>query len=243
MLQEVSENTYDLIESLVAALNPASLVDRSVASAALVRAAQYFGELSAATGNLWDVRDALGNLIMGKFTYSTAAGLLPGNTLEQHGVLEYHARTVLGVLDDQYVVDRLDQVLSGRPINLMGYISGGTSENGQIALQLDPSLLYQPGPESDRIYEAVSRCAYGLVRSGVSRHKPVAFHAEINNRYGFSRVRKEEYDLLKSCGVPEAELPLYRSHIYLTMPQVLPLNEDLQATDLFLHNLGYWAKL
>jgi hypothetical protein len=243
MLQEISETTYDLIEKLVVGLNPAASIDQEVARAALVRTAHFFGELVSTTGNLWDVRDSADNLVLGKFTYSTAAGLLPGTTLEQHGALEYHARTVLGVLDDQYVVDRLDQVLNGRPISLMGYISGGTSARGQVALQIDPALLYQSVPESDRLYEAVSRCAYSLVRSGLCRSKPVAFHAEINNRYGFSQTRKEEYDLLKSVGVAEEELPLYRAHIYLTMPQVLPLNEDLRAEELFQHTLGYWARL
>lgn len=242
-MQKVSDTTNDLIDKLTAGINPVSSVERVVAKAALVRAAQFFGDLHSPTGNLWDARDTSGNLVLGKFTYSTAAGLLPGTTLEQHGALEHHARTILGVLDDQYVVDRLDQVLSGRPINLMGYISGGTSERGQVAIQLDPALLYQASSESDRIYEAVTRCAYGLIQAGVAPHKPIAFHAEINNRYGFSQSRKEEYDLLKSVGVAEAELPLYRAHIYLTMPQVLPLNEDLRAEELFSHDLNYWARL
>ncbi len=242
MFEEVTETTQDLIAELVASLNITGAVEPRVTQAALVRAAQYFGELHSPTGNIWDVRDTANNLVLGKFTYSTAAGLLPGTTLEQHGVLEYHARAILGVLDDQYVVDQLEQVLSGRPINLMGYISGGTSQGGQVALQLDPELMYQATSESDRIYDAVSRCAYGLVRSGLSPRKPVAFHAEINNRYGFSQSRKAEHDLLKAVGLPEAELPPYRAYIYLTMPQVLPLNEDLQATELFRQDLGYWAK-
>lgn len=239
----LSTTNADLIAKLVNSIGPTSLITPAIAEAALVRAAQFHGELTSPTGNLWDSRDTLGNLVMGKFTYSTAAGLLPGTTLEQHGALEHHARTILGVLDDQYVVDRLDQVLVGRPISLMGYISGGTSERGQVAFQLDPALLYQPAPESDRIYEALSRAAYVLIHSGVNPRKPTAFHAEINNRKGFSQTRKEEHDLLKSVGVPEAELPLYRAYIYLTMPQVLPLNEDLRAEDLLLHDLGYWARL
>ncbi len=216
-----------------------------MATAALDRAARFWGDLHSPTGNLWDVRDSLDNLVLGKFTYTTAAGLLPGTTLEQHGTLEHHARNILGVLDDQYVVDRLDQVLRGRPISLMGYVSGGSGPRGQIALQLNSDLMYHAAPESDRLYQAVSSCAYMLARSGISLEKPLVFHAEINNRYGFSQARKEEYDLLKSVGVPEAELPLYRAHIYLTMPQVLPLNQDLVAEDqaLFRHNLGYWAKL
>ncbi|MDB5082415.1 MAG: hypothetical protein JWP00_4339 [Chloroflexi bacterium] len=240
---EVSQTNIDFIQAMAANIPPASTITPKVAVMALLRAADYFGELAAPTGNLWDTRDASGNLVLGKFTYSTAAGLLPGTTLEQHGALEFHARDILGVLDDQYVVDRLDQVLVGRPISLMGYISGGTGERGQVSIQLNPELLYMPTAESDRIYDALTRCAYCLVKSGISPRKAVAFHAEINNRYGFSQARKEEYDLLKSVGVPEAELPLYKAPVYLTMPHVLPINEDLRTEDLIKNNLGYWAKL
>lgn len=240
---EVSQTNIDFIQSMSAAIPDASAITPKVAVMALLRAADFFGELNSPTGNLWDTRDSSGNLVMGKFTYSTAAGLLPGTTLEQHGALEFHARDILGVLDDQYVVDRLDQVLVGRPISLMGYISGGTGDRGQVALQLNPDLLYMPAPESDRIYEAVSRSAYCLIKSGLSPRKAVAFHAEINNRYGFSQARKEEYDLLKSVGVAEAELPLYKAQVYLTMPHILPINEDLRTAELIKNNLGYWAKL
>lgn len=243
MAGEVSQANIDYIHSVVGKVPASSLITPKVAAMALLRAADFFGELHSPTGNLWDSRDAHDNLVLGKFTYSTAAGLLPGTTLEQHGALEFHARDILGVLDDQYVVDRLDQVRAGRPISLMGYISGGTSEKGQVSMQLDPELLYMPTAESDRLYEALNRTAYSLVKSGLNPRKPVAFHAEINNRVGFSQVRKEEYDLLKSVGVPEAELPLYKAHVYLTMPHVLPINEDLRTDDLIKNNLGYWAKL
>ncbi len=243
MLSELSGTTQDLIGRLTAQLKPAGLISPAIARAALVRAAEYSGELHSTTDQFWDTRDSLENLVLGKFTYSTAAGLLPGTTLEQHGALEYHARAILGVLDDQYVVDRLDQVLNGRPLNLMGYISGGTSERGQVAFQLDPELLYQAVPQSDRIYDAVRRCAYALVQSGLSPRKPVAFHAEINNRVGFSACCKQEHDLLKAVGVDAAALPLYKAQVYLTMPQVLPLNEDLQTAELFRYDLGYWAGL
>ena len=243
MAGEVSQANIDLIQNVVGTIPAASAITPEVAAMALLRAADFFGELHSPTGNLWDTRDSHGNLVLGKFTYSTAAGLLPGTTLEQHGALEFHARDILGVLDDQYVVDRLDQVLAGRPINLMGYISGGTGERGQVSMQLNPELLYMPGQESDRLYDALSRNAYCLVKSGISPRKPVAFHAEINNRYGFSQARKEEYDLLKSVGVPESELPLYKAQVYLTMPHVLPINEDLRTEDLVKNNLGYWAKL
>ncbi|NWJ95949.1 MAG: hypothetical protein HXX20_09215 [Chloroflexi bacterium] len=243
MQQELSESTHDLIREIIAGLTPASTIHPEIAMAALIRAAQFFGELhKSSSGRLWDVLDFKGNFVLGKFTFSTAAGILPGTTLEQHGVLEHHARTILGVLDDQYVVDQLEQVLRGRPISLMGYVSGGTSTHGQIGLQLDPSLMYLPQPESDRLYEAVSRCASLLVRSGFDPHKPVAFHAEINNKYGFSRTRKEEYDLLKSVGVPEAELPQYRAQVYLTMPHLLPCNEDLLCQELVKYNLAHWAR-
>src|ERR1700709_1521610 len=119
MAGEVSQANIDLIQGIVGSNSSASAINPEVAAMALLRAADYFGELHSPTGNLWDTRDAHGNLVMGKFTYSTAAGLLPGTTLEQHGALEFHARDILGVLDDQYVVDRLDQVLIGRPISLM----------------------------------------------------------------------------------------------------------------------------
>ncbi|HEX2912659.1 MAG TPA: hypothetical protein VH186_17775 [Chloroflexia bacterium] len=243
MLGEISDTTQETIFNLVNGINPQSLIVPEVARAALIRAAQFFGELQSPTSNLWDTRDSAGNLVLGKFTYSTAAGLLPGTTLEQHGALEFHARDILGVLDDQYVVDNLNQVVSGRPISLMGYISGGTGEQGQVSLQINPDMLYEASPESDRLYDAVTRMAYALVRSGLHRRKPLAMHAEINNRWGFSKTRKEEFDLLKSVGVPEAELPLYRAHVYLTMPQVLPLNEDLRTEEYFKHDLGYWARL
>lgn len=243
MAGEVSQANIEMIQSVVGNIASASAINPEIAATALIRAADFFGELHSPTGNLWDTRDTHGNLVLGKFTYSTAAGLLPGTTLEQHGALEFHARDILGVLDDQYVVDRLDQVLTGRPISLMGYISGGTSEKGQVSVQLNPELLYMPASESDRLYEALSRSAYCLVKSGLNPRKPVAFHAEINNRYGFSQTRKEEYDLLKSVGVPESELPLYKAQVYLTMPHVLPINEDLRTDDLIKNTLGYWAKL
>jgi hypothetical protein len=238
---EISVTTQTLIEK-IAVKSYSNPRMQEVASAALQRAAQFFGDLHASTANLWDVRDSKNNYMMGKFTYNTAAGLLPGTTLEQHGALEYHARNILGALDDQYVVDNLNQVLNGRPISLMGYISGGTSGKGQIALQINPDLLYQAVPESDRLYWAVIDCAYSLIQMGVDPQKPVAFHAEMNNRYGVSQIRKAEYDLLKSINVAEAELPRYRAHIYLTMPETLALNEDLLAEDLVLYNLAYWAK-
>lgn len=240
---ELSQANIDFIQTVVSAIPAASTIHPEVAAMALLRAADFFGELHSPTGNLWDTRDGHDNLVLGKFTYSTAAGLLPGTTLEQHGALEYHARDILGALDDQYVVDRLDQVLVGRPISLMGYISGGTSDRGQVSIQLNPELLYMPAPESDRIYDALTRASYTLVKSGLSPRKAVAFHAEINNRYGFSQARKEEYDLLKSVGVPEVELPLYKAQVYLTMPHVLPINEDLRTEDLIKNTLGYWAKL
>ncbi len=240
---EVSQANIDFIQHIVGTIPSASTITPEVAAMALLRAADFFGELRSPNGNLWDTRDTSGNLVLGKFTYSTAAGLLPGTTLEQHGALEFHARNILGVLDDQYVVDRLDQVLVGRPISLMGYISGGNGDRGQVSIQLNPDLLYMPAPESDRVYDALTRCAYCLIKSGLSPRKAVAFHAEINNRYGFSKVRKEEYDLLKSVGVPEAELPLYKAMVYLTMPHVLPINEDLRTEDLLKNNLGYWARL
>ncbi len=240
---EVSQTNIDFIQGVTDNIPDTSTIEPKVAVMALLRAADFFGELNSTTGNLWDTRDAGGNLVLGKFTYSTAAGLLPGTTLEQHGALEFHARNILGVLDDQYVVDRLDQVLAGRPISLMGYISGGSGDRGQVSLQLNPDLLYMPAAESDRVYDAVNRCAYCLIKSGLSPRKAVAFHAEINNRYGFSQARKQEYDLLKSVGVPEAELPFYKAQVYLTMPQVLPINEDLRTEDLIKNTLGYWAKL
>jgi hypothetical protein len=239
---EISDNTQALITEIATKSYGDSRMQK-VALAAMQRAAAFFGDIYSPTGNLWDVRDGKANYMLGKFTYNTAAGLLPGTTLEQHGGLEYHARTILGALDDQYVVDSLNQVLSGRPISLMGYISGGTSPKGQVAIQLNPELLYLPSPESDRLYQAVNECAYALIHMGVDPQKPVVFHAEINNRWGFSAARKAEYDLLKSVGVPEAELPRYRSHIYLTMPETLALNEDLLAQDLVLYNLSYWARL
>lgn len=241
MQQELSETTHDLIKELIAGLAPVSAIPTEVARAALIRAAQFFGELKSPTGNMWDARDFKGNLVMGKFTFSTAAGILPGTTLEQHGVLEHHARDILGALDDQYVVDQIEQVKRGRPINLMGYISGGTSARGQIGLQVDPNLLYLPRPESDRLYEAVARCASLLVKAGFDPLKHVVFHAELNNRYGYSKTRKEEYDLLKSVGVPERELPPYRAQVYITMPHMLPCNEDLLCEDLVNHTLAYWA--
>jgi hypothetical protein len=240
---DVSQTNIHFIQGISDSIPDTSTIEPKVAVMALLRAADFFGELNSPTGNLWDTRDAGGNLVLGKFTYSTAAGLLPGTTLEQHGALEFHARAILGALDDQYVVDRLDQVLVGRPISLMGYISGGSSDRGQVSLQLNPDLLYMPAAESDRVYDAVTRCAYCLIKSGLSPRKAVAFHAEINNRYGFSQARKEEYDLLKSVGVPEVELPLYKAQVYLTMPHVLPINEDLRTEDLIKNTLGYWAKL
>lgn len=241
MQQELSETTHDLIKEMINGLAPVSAFNPEIARAALIRAAQFFGELHSPSANLWDARDFKGNFVLGKFTFSTAAGILPGTTLEQHGVLEHHARDILGVLDDQYVVDQIEQVRRGRPISLMGYVSGGTSPKGQIGLQVDPKLLNLPLPESDRLYDAVTRCAYLLIKAGFDPSKPVAFHAELNNKYGFSRTRKEEYDLLKSVGVPEAELPQYRAQVYITMPHMLPCNEDLLCQELVQHNLGYWA--
>src|SRR5690349_1053541 len=141
---ELSQANIDFIQTVVGSIPAASTIHPEVAAMAMLRAADFFGELNSPTGNLWDTRDGHGNLVLGKFTYSTAAGLLPGTTLEQHGALEYHARDILGALDDQYVVDRLDQVLVGRPISLMGYISGGTSDRGQVSIQLNPELLYMP---------------------------------------------------------------------------------------------------
>jgi len=222
-------------------IGPVLAIPPKVAEAALVRAAQFFGELHSSSGNLWDVRDAANNFVLGKFTFSTVAGLLPGTTLEQHGVLEYHARNILGGLDDQCVVDQLEQVQRGRPISLMGYISGGTSQRGQIGLQLDHRLLNLPQPESDRLYKAVCHMAYLLVRSGFAPRKPVVFHAELNNKYGYSRNRKEAYELLKATGLPEADLPQYRAQVYITMPHLLACNEDLRCEELIQHDLGYWA--
>jgi hypothetical protein len=239
MTSELTTATQELIAHLATNSYP---VNPAITAATLGRAATTWGELHT-SGNLWDTRNREGDLVLGKFTYSTVAGLLPGTTLEQHMALDYFIRDTLGAFDDQYVVDRLDQVLTGRPINLMGYISGGTSEKGQVSIQLDPELMFQPDPAADRIYDAVSRCAYALVKSGLSIVKPVAFHAEINNKWGYSHSRKQEHDLLKSCGVPNDELPLYRAHVYLTMPQVLPLNEDLVTPEYQQHTLGYWAKI
>ncbi len=242
MQQELSETTHDLIREMTAAIVPFSGINPEIARAALIRAAQFFGELNSPSGKLWDARDFKGNFVLGKFTFSTAAGILPGTTLEQHGVLEHHARNILGVLDDQYAVDQIEQVLRGRPISLMGYVSGGTSQHGQVGIQLDPKLLYLPQAESDRLHDAVARCARMLLRSGFDPRKPVVFHAELNNKYGYSRARKEEYELLKSVGVPEAELPQYRAQVYITMPHMLPCNEDLLCEELVRHDLGYWAR-
>jgi hypothetical protein len=66
-------------------------------------------------------------------------------------------------------------------------------------------------------------------------------HAVLNNRYGISRTRKHEYDLLRAVGVAATELPIYRTQVYLTMPQVLPCNEDLYCEDLHYQDLSYWA--
>ncbi len=241
MQQKLSEMTSNLIELMLAAIVPNSGINPEIARAALIRAAQFFGDLQAENGNFWDSRDAQDNFVMGKFTFSTAAGMLPGTTLEQHGALEHHARAILGALDDQYVVDRIEQVRRGRPISLMGYVSGGTSAQGQIGLQLDPKLMYLPQEESDRLYAAVSKCAYLLIQSGFDRRKPLVFHAELNSQYGFSQIRYEEHQLLKSVNVPEAELPLYRAQVYITMPHLLPCNEDLLCKELIKHDLGYWA--
>ena len=180
--------------------------------------------------------------MLGKFTYNTATGLLPGTTLEQHGALEHHAREILGTLDDQCVVDQIDQVINGRSISLMGYISGGTSRQVMVGFQLDPNLLYLPLPQSDRLYDAVSRAAYLLIKSGINPHKPVAFHAELNNRYGYSRIHKNEFEVMKAMGVPEERLPRYKTHIYLTMPETLSLNEDLIAEELIRANLLQWSR-
>ncbi len=239
---ELSELSYNAIISIVAQIPSGSGIHPEIARAAIIRAAQFFGELHSLTGNLWDTRDRNNNLMLGKFTYNTKAGLLPGTTLEQHGVLEHHARQILGELDEYYVVDRIDQVITGRSLSLMGYISGGTSKQGMVAIQLDPDLLYLALPQSDRVFDAVSRACYRLIKSGLNPHKPVAFHAEINNRYGHSRIIKHQYDTLKALGIPEAELPRYKSHIYLTMPETLPLNEDLVAEELLRSNLLQWSR-
>jgi hypothetical protein len=239
MLSEVTVMTQDLIEYLAVNATP---VHSEIAKSALVRAADFFGDLHSVSGKLWDARSAEENLVLGKFTFSTVAGLLPGTTLEQHGVLEHHARNVLGVLDDQYVVDRIEQVKTGRPVLLMGYISGGTTAQGQISLQLNPELMYKPEKASDRIYNAVAKCAATLIEAGFDPAKPVAFHAEINNRKGFSQTRKKEYDFLKALGLPEKDLPPYKGYIYLTMPHVLALNEDLVTPEYQLHDLEYWAR-
>ena len=239
---ELSELSYKAITSIVAQIPSGSGINPDIARAAISRAAQFFGELHSPSGNLWDTRDHNNNLMLGKFTYNTKAGLLPGTTLEQHGALEHHARQILGELDEYYVVDRIDQVITGRSISLMGYISGGTSRHGMVAIQLDPDLMYLALPQSDRVYDAVSRACYLLIKSGINPHKPVAFHAEINNRYGHSRNRKHEYDTLKALGTPEPELPRYKSHIYLTMPETLPLNEDLVAEELLRANLLQWSR-
>lgn len=237
----VSVASLRLIDELSHKLTSPQIANKRLAVAALERAASFSGELYNSTGNYWDTRDRQGNLLVGKFVFNTAAGLIPGTTLEQHGATDFYARDILGVLDDQYAVDKLEQVLNGRPISLMGYVSGGTSAKGQIGIQIDPDLLYQPLPQSDRLYEAIVRCAYLLIQNGFNPHKPVVMHAELNNRYGVSQSRKEEYELLRSVGVSEAELPRYRTQVYLTMPQVWPCNEDLLCEDLVKYDLGYWA--
>lgn len=238
----LSPETTALISQLTTKISAGQLANKNLAAAALQRAAQFSGELRNPTGNFWDTRDFKSNLLLGKFIFNSAVGLIPGTTLEQHGASDYYARAILGALDDQYVVDRLEQVQNGRPISLMGYVSGGTSEKGQIGIQLDPELMYQPLPASDRLYQAVVRCAWLLLQNGFSPRKPLVMHAELNNRYGVSRSRKEEYDLLRSVGVPEAELPRYRTQVYLTMPEVWPCNEDLLCEELIRHDLGYWAR-
>ncbi len=230
------------IDAIVSRLEPSAGIRPQVIRAALERASEFFGPLHSPTGNFWDTRDQNNNLMLGKFTYNTAAGVLPGTTLEQHGALEHFAREILGELDENYVVDRIDQVISGRSLSLMGYISGGASWHGMVAFQLDPNLMYLPSPQSDRIYEAVSRAAYLLIKSGVSPSKPVAFHQEMNNRIGFSRSVKLEHDRLKAEGVPENDLPRYKTHVYLTMPHTLPLNEDLIAEELVRANLLHWSR-
>lgn len=238
----LSPETLALISDLTANVTTGQLADRKLAKAALERAAAFSGELRNSTGNFWDTRDFKGNLLIGKFIFNSAVGLIPGTTLEQHGASDYFARDILGALDDQYVVDRLDQVHSGRPLSLMGYVSGGTSDKGQIGIQLNPEMLYQPLPASDRLYQAVVRCAWLLLQNGFNPRKPLVMHAELNNRYGISHSRKEEYDLLRSVGVPEVELPRYRTQVYLTMPEVWPCNEDLLCEELVRHDLGYWAR-
>lgn len=242
MQQELSEACSGAIQQIVERIEPASSIHSEVARAALIRAAQFFGDLHSPTGNLWDTRDRHNNLMLGKFTYNTARGLIPGTTLEQHGALEHHARTILGSLDDQYVVDQIDQVINGRSISLMGYISGGTSRQGMVGLQINPDLLYLAVPQSDRLYDAVSRASYLLIKSGVNPYKPVAFHAELNNRYGYSRIHKNEYEVMRALGVAEERLPRYKTHIYLTMPETLSLNEDLIADELVRANLLHWSR-
>jgi len=238
----LSQSTLALIERLTATLNPAQLADKRLAATAMARAAALFGELANLTGNFWNTRDSQSNLMLSKFVYNGAVGLIPGTTLEQHGATDFFARDILGALDDQYVVDQLEQVRKGRPISLMGYISGGTSQAGQIGIQLDPALLYIAAPQSNRLYKAIAHCAYLLLQNGFDLHKPVVMHAELNNRYGISHTQKMEYELLRAVGVPLDELPRYRTQVYLTMPQVLPCNEDLLCEDLIHHDLDYWAK-
>ncbi len=238
----LSQGTLALIERLTATLTLTQLADKRLAVTAMARAAALFGDLANSTGNFWDTRDFQGDLMLGKFVYNGAVGLIPGTTLEQHGATDFFARDILGALDDQYVVDQLEQVRNNRPISLMGYISGGTSQIGQIGIQLDPALLYQPEPQSKRLYKTIIHCAYLLLQNGFDPHKPVVMHAELNNRYGISRIQKTEYELLRGVGVPLDELPRYRTQVYLTMPQVLPCNDDLLCEDLIHHDLGYWAR-
>jgi hypothetical protein len=230
------------LDEILVNLEAGSGLNPEIVKATLQRAEKLFGGLHSPSGNLWDTRDVAGNLMLGKFTYNTKAGLLPGTTLEQHGALEYFANEILGTEEEfHHVVDRIDQVINGRSISLMGYISGGTSRLGMVAFQVDPNLFYLPVPQSDRLFEAVRRACYLLIRSGLNPNKPVAFHHEINNRYGFSRIAKHEHDRLKAEGVPEKQLPRYKTHIYLTMPETLPLNEDLIAEDLVRANLLQWS--
>ncbi|NWJ45009.1 MAG: hypothetical protein HXX08_03935 [Chloroflexi bacterium] len=230
------------LDSLELNLEAGSGLNSEIVRAALQRAIEYFGSLHSPTGNLWDTRDQNNNLMLGKFTYNTVAGILPGTTLEQHGALEHHAREILGQLDENYVVDQIEQVVSGRTLSLMGYVSGGSSSYGMVAFQLDPQLMYLPMPQSDRVFETVSRACYLLIKSGMNPLKPTAFHAEINNRYGFSRYAKLEHDRQVAEGRAEHELPRYKSHIYITMPHLLQLNEDLIAEDLVRANLLHWSR-
>ena len=239
---DVSTNV--LIAAIVTEIerHPETRINPAVARATLKRAASLFGALHTPTGSIWDVRDTQDNLVIGKFIYSSVAGILPGITIEQHGATEHHARAVLGVLDDQYVVDNLSQVQRGRPVMIMGYISGGTGAAGQVGYQIEPSLLWQTEPEAERLYESVRAATRGLIVAGVAVDKPVAMHAELVNLTGISPTRKSEYQLMADCGLPEAQRPRYWGAVYLTCAELLPLNEDLTVAEHFQHDMAFWSK-